>query len=135
MDVTGRGDVARGQYVEIDPPHRVVFTWEWEDQGAPAPPARSVVEVTLSPDGDGTLLRLVHRGVPRDGRTTCRGSRWPRQATTRGLTRGQPPEGARRSRSRRSSDGRGTQQGQPAAPLRRGHERARRRRGRPADHP
>ena len=64
MDVTGRGDVARGQYVEIDPPRRVVFTWEWEDQGAATPPARSVVEVTLSPDGDGTLLRLVHRGVP-----------------------------------------------------------------------
>ena len=26
MDVTGRGDVAIGSYVEIDPPHRVVFT-------------------------------------------------------------------------------------------------------------
>ena len=63
MDVTGRGDVARGQYLEIDPPRRVVFTWEWE-QGAATQPARSVVEVTLSPDGDGTLLRLVHRGVP-----------------------------------------------------------------------
>jgi uncharacterized protein YndB with AHSA1/START domain len=68
MDVTGYGDVARGRYVEIDPPRRVVFTWEWEDQGAAAPPARSVVEVTLSPDGDGTLLRLVHRGVPREFR-------------------------------------------------------------------
>jgi len=69
MDVTGRGDIARGQYVTIDPPRRVVFTWEWEDRGAATPhdatPARSVVEVTLSPDGDGTLLRLVHRGVPR----------------------------------------------------------------------
>ncbi len=67
MDVTGRGDIARGQYVEIDPPRRVVFTWEWEDRGTATPPARSVVEVTLSPDGDGgTLLRLVHRGVPQE---------------------------------------------------------------------
>ena len=65
MDVTGRGDVARGQYVELDPPRRMVFTWEWE-QGAATQPARSVVEVTLSPDGDGTLLRLVHRGVPEE---------------------------------------------------------------------
>ena len=65
MDVTGRGDIARGQYLEIDPPRRVVFTWEWE-QGAATQPARSVVEVTLSPDGDGTLLRLVHRGVPEE---------------------------------------------------------------------
>jgi hypothetical protein len=27
-----------------------------------------MVEVTLSPDGDGTLLRLVHRGVPQESR-------------------------------------------------------------------
>jgi len=64
--VTGRGDVARGEYVEIDRPRRVVFTWEWENSATATPPARSVVEVTLSPDGDGTLLRLVHRGVPQE---------------------------------------------------------------------
>ena len=63
MDVTGRGDVARGEYVEIVAPHRVVFTWGWEGD-TPAPLTPSVVEVTISPDGDGTLLRLVHRGVP-----------------------------------------------------------------------
>lgn len=66
MDVTGRGDVARGVYVEIDPPRRVVFTWEWENRDAAPTLAPSVVEVTLSPDGDGTLLRLVHRGVPKE---------------------------------------------------------------------
>jgi uncharacterized protein YndB with AHSA1/START domain len=66
MDVTGRGDIARGEYAVIDPPRRVVFTWEWEDRGAATLPVRSVVEVTLSPDGDGTLLRLVHRGVPQE---------------------------------------------------------------------
>jgi len=68
MDVTGRGDVARGEYLAIDPPRRVVFTWAWEDPGTAMPSARSVVEVTLSPDRDGTLLRLVHRGVPRETR-------------------------------------------------------------------
>jgi uncharacterized protein YndB with AHSA1/START domain len=67
MDVTGRGNaLARGEYVVIDPPRRVVFTWEWEDRSPATPPVRSVVEVTLSPDGDGTLLRLVHRGVPQE---------------------------------------------------------------------
>ena len=69
MDVTGRGDVARGEYIEIAPPHRVVFTWGWEGGDTPAPPAPSVVEVTLFPDGDGTLLRLVHRGVPEEIRS------------------------------------------------------------------
>jgi uncharacterized protein YndB with AHSA1/START domain len=67
MDVTGRGDVAEGEYLDIDPPHRIRFTWRWENEQPDtraATPAHSVVEVTLTADGDGTLLRLVHRGIP-----------------------------------------------------------------------
>jgi uncharacterized protein YndB with AHSA1/START domain len=67
MDVTGRGDVAEGEYLDIDPPHRIRFTWHWENEQPDirvAAPAHSVVEVTLTADGDGTLLRLVHRGIP-----------------------------------------------------------------------
>jgi steroid delta-isomerase-like uncharacterized protein len=67
IDVTGQ-DVARGEYLEIDPPHRVVFTWGWERGNPAAPPGSSVVEITLSPHGEGTLLRLVHRGVPDQSR-------------------------------------------------------------------
>jgi uncharacterized protein YndB with AHSA1/START domain len=63
IDVTGR-DVAIGEYVEIDPPHRVVFTFGWESADSPLRPGASTVEVTLVPDGDGTRVRLVHRGVP-----------------------------------------------------------------------
>lgn len=69
MDVTGRRDVALGTYLEIDPPHRVVFTWGWEDGDPASPPGSSVVEVTLVPTCDGTLLRLVHRGVPEEKRS------------------------------------------------------------------
>lgn len=57
--------VARGEYVEIDPPRRVVFTWGWEGHLA-VPPRSSTVEVELAPEGDGTLLRLTHRGLPDD---------------------------------------------------------------------
>ena len=62
MDVTGRGDVATGSYIEVDPPRRVVFTWTWErdDRSGREP---GVVEVTLTPDEGGTRLRLVHRGL------------------------------------------------------------------------
>ncbi len=67
-DITGKGDIAYGAYLEIEPPRRVVFTWEWQrDDLADKPPA-SVVEVTLAADGGGTLLRLVHRGLPRQDR-------------------------------------------------------------------
>jgi uncharacterized protein YndB with AHSA1/START domain len=65
IDVTGR-DVARGEYVEIDPPRRVVFTFGWQAEGSPEPPGSTIVEITLVPDGEGTLLRLVHRGVPEE---------------------------------------------------------------------
>lgn len=52
-----------GQYVELEPPRRVVFTWGWEGNDA-VPPGSSTVEVTLTPDGDGTILHLVHRDLP-----------------------------------------------------------------------
>lgn len=64
IDVTGAGDVARGAFLEIDAPHRVVFSWAWEARDGTLDSNASIVEVTLTPDGDGTRLRLVHTGVP-----------------------------------------------------------------------
>jgi uncharacterized protein YndB with AHSA1/START domain len=55
--------VARGEYVEVDPPHRVVFTWGFEGIDA-LPPGTSTVEVVLVPDGDDTILHLRHSGLP-----------------------------------------------------------------------
>jgi uncharacterized protein YndB with AHSA1/START domain len=53
---------ARGQFVEVVPHSRVVFTFGWEDDQS-VPPGSSTVEVTLTPDRDGTHVRLVHRGL------------------------------------------------------------------------
>src|SRR5438552_18998254 len=53
---------ARGAFVEVVPPSRVVFTFGWDNDEV-VPPGSSTVEVTLSPDGDGTRVRLVHRGI------------------------------------------------------------------------
>jgi uncharacterized protein YndB with AHSA1/START domain len=61
----GRDAVALGEYVEVDPPTRVVFTWGWEGS-EDVPPGSTVVEITLREDGDGTLLRLRHSGLPSD---------------------------------------------------------------------
>jgi len=72
IDVTGH-DVARGQYVEIDPPHRVVFTFGWESEDSPLPVGGSTVEITLVPEGDGTRVRLVHSGVPAEIRAGSSG--------------------------------------------------------------
>jgi uncharacterized protein YndB with AHSA1/START domain len=62
LDINGR-DVVRGEFVEVLPPQRVVFTWGWEDPGDRVPPGSTTVEVTLEPDGAGTRLRLRHRGL------------------------------------------------------------------------
>jgi uncharacterized protein YndB with AHSA1/START domain len=57
------GAVAVGEYVLIERPNRVVFTWGWE--GSPdVPPGSSTVEITLTPDGDQTLVTLTHSRLP-----------------------------------------------------------------------
>ena len=63
VDFQNDKDVVDGRFVEVIPSRRVVFTWGW--QGSPTvPPGSSTVEIDLEPDGDGTRLRLVHRGLP-----------------------------------------------------------------------
>jgi uncharacterized protein YndB with AHSA1/START domain len=61
------GHTALGEFVEVDPPHRLVFSWGWEpgaDGSNPVPPGSSTIEIELVPDGDGTRLRFEHRGLP-----------------------------------------------------------------------
>jgi uncharacterized protein YndB with AHSA1/START domain len=59
----GTGQTARGQFVELVPGRRVVFTWGWIDNPA-IPPGSTVVEIECLPDGEGTLVRLTHRNLP-----------------------------------------------------------------------
>jgi uncharacterized protein YndB with AHSA1/START domain len=75
IDVTGK-HVASGEYVELDPPRRVVFTWGWEGDEVPVSPGQSTVEVTLEPDGDGTRLRFVHSGLPDAASVEQHGHGW-----------------------------------------------------------
>jgi uncharacterized protein YndB with AHSA1/START domain len=62
LDVTGE-NIAAGNYVEVDPPHRVVFTWGWEGSEE-VPPGSSTVAFTLTAEGDETIVELVHSGLP-----------------------------------------------------------------------
>lgn len=60
------GNVARGEFVEVDPPRRLVYTWGWEPAGLDksTPPGASTIEIELVPTGDGTTLRFTHRDLP-----------------------------------------------------------------------
>ena len=62
--VSFKDAAVRGEYVEVVPNRRVVFTWGWEAPDAVVRPGGSTVEIDLEPHGRGTRLRLVHRGLP-----------------------------------------------------------------------
>ena len=58
-----RRTIVRGQYVTVEPPRRVVFTWGHED-GTLLPAGSSTVEIVLTPERGGTLVQLRHSGLP-----------------------------------------------------------------------
>jgi len=59
------GDVVLGQFVELDPPRRLVQTWGWEAQSGSVPPGSSTVTFDLVPRHNGTLVRVTHSGLSR----------------------------------------------------------------------
>lgn len=63
---TDEGEVhtVKGEYKEVLPPERLVYTWGWEEGPEPAMAAseNSLVVVEFLEDGDGTLVKLTHSG-------------------------------------------------------------------------
>ena len=55
-----------GEFVEVVPDERVVFTFGWDVPDHPIPARSTQIEITLIPDGDKTRVRLVHSGLPED---------------------------------------------------------------------
>ena len=53
-----------GEFVEVVPNEKVVFTFGWEEKDHPIPPGSTTLEITLHREGDKTRVRLVHRGLP-----------------------------------------------------------------------
>jgi uncharacterized protein YndB with AHSA1/START domain len=54
----------RGEYVEVVPHERIVFTFGWDMPGNPITPGSTRVEITLAADGSKTRLTLRHSGLP-----------------------------------------------------------------------
>ncbi len=67
--------IAVGEYVEIVPPERVVFTWGWEGNDG-VPPGSTRVEITLTADGDGTVVHLLHIDLPTEEAAAQHGQGW-----------------------------------------------------------
>jgi uncharacterized protein YndB with AHSA1/START domain len=69
------GHVARGEFLELDRPNRLVFTWGW-DGNEGVPPGSSTIEVDLAADGEGTRLRFVHRNLPNEEAVASHAHGW-----------------------------------------------------------
>jgi uncharacterized protein YndB with AHSA1/START domain len=74
IDVDGE-HIARGEFREVDPPYRLVMTWGWEGDPEVAP-GTTTVEITLTADEGGTLLRLRHTGLPNLGQMDAHREGW-----------------------------------------------------------
>jgi uncharacterized protein YndB with AHSA1/START domain len=73
------GHTARGEFVELDPPRRLVYTWGWEpnEKGETSvAPGSATIEIELAPEGDGTRLRFVHRDLPSAEEAKSHGHGW-----------------------------------------------------------
>jgi uncharacterized protein YndB with AHSA1/START domain len=59
----GERHTVQGEYSEVDRPHRLVYSWQWElDAGGLGP--SSTVTVNFRLDGGGTTVVLEHTGLP-----------------------------------------------------------------------
>ena len=52
------GVLVRGRYLEIDPPRRLLISWGHAGSET-LPPGASTVEITLTPEDDGTTVRIA----------------------------------------------------------------------------
>lgn len=56
------GIATAGRYIEIDSPHRMLLTWDRQVTEA-ATPTPTLIEITLTPMGDGTSLTVQFSGL------------------------------------------------------------------------
>jgi len=85
------GVPVRGRYLELEPPRRLVISWGHAGSER-LPPGSSTVEITLTPRDGGTLVEIVHRGLPAQS---------PPPAAAPAATRGPPLRPRRQSRGAR----------------------------------
>lgn len=74
VNAEGRDFEASGEYLEIDPPRLLVYSWiaSWTGD------AKTAVRWELHPDKNGTLVRLRHYGLAAYPEVTKSYSGWPR---------------------------------------------------------
>lgn len=75
-DDTGQVHAVAGEFREVDPPSRLVYTWAWEGSDGLHPGHVSLVTVEFEPAGEGTLVRLDHTGLASEESVTRHTHGW-----------------------------------------------------------
>jgi uncharacterized protein YndB with AHSA1/START domain len=63
---------ATGEYRVVDPPHRLVFTWVWDDQ----PDQPQLIELEFSERDGGTTVLMTNSSIPGDERWASQQRGW-----------------------------------------------------------
>jgi uncharacterized protein YndB with AHSA1/START domain len=63
---------AAGVYRVVDPPHRLVFTWVWDDQ----PEQPQLIELEFSEAEGRTTVLMTNSAIPTDGRLKSQERGW-----------------------------------------------------------
>jgi len=71
IQATGRQMGISGEYHEVTPPHRLVFTWQWDGEDE-----QSLVTVELSPHHGGTRLAIRHELLASEADRTNHAQGW-----------------------------------------------------------
>ncbi|MDB5506938.1 MAG: hypothetical protein JWR75_1576 [Devosia sp.] len=61
-----------GDYLEVSPPHRLVFTLTWDGK----PQETSKVSIVISPDGDGSVMEFSQEQLPSKAGLTGQHEGW-----------------------------------------------------------
>jgi uncharacterized protein YndB with AHSA1/START domain len=56
----------RGEILESDPPNRLVYTFHLEGPGPGHDEGPSIVTYEIKPNGDATMLKVIHSNFPKD---------------------------------------------------------------------
>jgi uncharacterized protein YndB with AHSA1/START domain len=71
------GHIASGEFVEVEEPSRLVYTFGWEGQDQNGvPPGSTTIEISLVADDGATRLTFVHRGLPSEEALASHGHGW-----------------------------------------------------------
>ncbi len=60
----GEDHGASGEYTVVDPPHRLAFTWTWDDQDS----ERQLIEIQLTETDGVTTVRMTSHGISTEER-------------------------------------------------------------------